>query len=104
MEACDFVANGRPEVDSRFDPDTYKKYGYVPFENISSAAAVTLSYATDDWYNFLFLMKLIFINTGLLEILLRFWDLRMSLRIIITGLNFIETFGLKKINFSVQEN
>jgi putative alpha-1,2-mannosidase len=50
MEACNLVANNVTVHDSRFDPDTYKKYGYVPYEDDDSGASTTLSYATDDWY------------------------------------------------------
>ncbi|CAF1412818.1 unnamed protein product [Adineta steineri] len=49
IEALRKVANKVQKHDSRFDPPTYIKYQYVPFENDTYGASRTLSYAYDDW-------------------------------------------------------
>ncbi|CAM4886496.1 unnamed protein product [Rotaria socialis] len=49
LEALRIVANTEQIHDSRFDPPTYIKYGYVPFDMDEYSASLTLSYAYDDW-------------------------------------------------------
>ncbi|CAF3147808.1 unnamed protein product [Rotaria socialis] len=49
IEALRKVANQQQAHDSRFNPDTYIKYQYVPFDNDSGSAPLTLSYSYDDW-------------------------------------------------------
>lgn len=49
IEALRKVANQRQVHDSRFDPQTYIKYQYVPYDMDSTSASSTLSYAYDDW-------------------------------------------------------
>jgi predicted alpha-1,2-mannosidase len=49
LEALRIVANKVQIYDSRFDPSTYIKYQYVPFEYNTFSASLTLSYAYDDW-------------------------------------------------------
>ena len=43
------VANQNQVHDSRFDPPTYIKYQYVPYDMDQHSAPLTLSYAYDDW-------------------------------------------------------
>jgi predicted alpha-1,2-mannosidase len=43
------VANSVQKHDGRFDPATYIRYRYVPYEMDHESAALTLSYAYDDW-------------------------------------------------------
>ncbi|CAF1476531.1 unnamed protein product [Rotaria magnacalcarata] len=49
LEALRKVANTAQAHDSRFDPPTYIKYQYVPFEKERFSAPYTQSYAYDDW-------------------------------------------------------
>lgn len=49
IEALRKVANQVQQHDSRFDPPTYIKYQYVPYDQDSKSASLTLSYAYDDW-------------------------------------------------------
>ncbi|CAF4654097.1 unnamed protein product, partial [Rotaria sp. Silwood2] len=49
LEALRNVANTVQKHDSRFDPPTYIKYQYVPFDMDEYSASLTLSYAYDDW-------------------------------------------------------
>ncbi|CAF2134616.1 unnamed protein product [Rotaria magnacalcarata] len=49
LEALRIVANTKQIHESRFDPPTYIKYGYVPFDMDEYSASLTLSYAYDDW-------------------------------------------------------
>ncbi|CAF3777846.1 unnamed protein product, partial [Rotaria sp. Silwood1] len=49
LEALRNVANKLQKHDSRFDPPTYIKYQYVPFDQDEYSASLTLSYAYDDW-------------------------------------------------------
>ena len=43
------VANQNQVHDSRFDPSSYIKYEYVPYDMDQHSAPLTLSYAYDDW-------------------------------------------------------
>ncbi|CAF1946146.1 unnamed protein product, partial [Rotaria magnacalcarata] len=43
------VANQVQKHDSRFDPPTYIKYQYVPYDMDSESASQTLRYVYDDW-------------------------------------------------------
>jgi putative alpha-1,2-mannosidase len=49
IQALRKVANQVQQHDSRFDPPTYIKYQYVPYDKDSKSASLTLSYAYDDW-------------------------------------------------------
>ena len=49
LEALRTVANKEQVHDSRFDPATYIKYQYVPYDKNHASASLTLSYAYDDW-------------------------------------------------------
>lgn len=50
MEACRTLANGKQPHDGRWDPDTYKKYTYIPSDlRTSETVSESLSYAYDDW-------------------------------------------------------
>ena len=49
IQALRIVANTYQIHDSRFDPVTYIKYHYVPFDKDAHSASLTLSYAYDDW-------------------------------------------------------
>ncbi|CAF4295524.1 unnamed protein product [Rotaria sordida] len=49
LEALRIVANKVQKHDSRFDPPTYNKYQYVPFDMDEYSASLILSYAYDDW-------------------------------------------------------
>ncbi|CAF3698756.1 unnamed protein product [Rotaria socialis] len=49
LEALRKVANTAQAHDSRFNPPTYIKYQYVPFEKERFSAPYTQSYAYDDW-------------------------------------------------------
>ncbi|CAF1458562.1 unnamed protein product, partial [Rotaria sordida] len=49
LEALRIVANKVQKHDSRFDPPTYIKYQYVPFDMDEYSASLTLNYAYDDW-------------------------------------------------------
>jgi len=49
LETLRRVANKVQKHDGRFDPPTYIKYQYVPYDIDSQSASLTLSYAYDDW-------------------------------------------------------
>ncbi|CAF2152213.1 unnamed protein product [Rotaria magnacalcarata] len=49
IEALRKVANQVQKHDSRFDPPTYIKYQYVPYDMDSESASQTLRYVYDDW-------------------------------------------------------
>ena len=49
VETLRHVANAPQKHDGRFDPATYIRYQYVPYDMDSESASLTLSYAYDDW-------------------------------------------------------
>lgn len=49
VQALRKVANQNQVHDSRFDPPTYIKYQYVPYDIDHDSAPLTLSYSYDDW-------------------------------------------------------
>ena len=49
VEILRHVANTNQKQDGRFDPQTYIRYQYVPYDRDRTSAPLTLSYAYDDW-------------------------------------------------------
>jgi predicted alpha-1,2-mannosidase len=49
VETLRHVANTPQKHDGRYDPSTYIRYQYVPFDLKEDAASLTLSYTYDDW-------------------------------------------------------